>query len=233
MRIKSPKILAILGVAAASLGLSLWLGPHIITGLAGAAGWLRGIGLRGDLLFIGFELVVTLAGIVPGALLGAAAGAIFGVVGGFWVSALGIMAGALAAFALSRSFLRPVITHALGQRGRLQALDGALTQDGWRLVALLRISPVMPFSITSYALGLSNIRPREYVLGTLASLPPLLGYVVLGTLGGASLGARSALGRNIHLLLFGLGAAATLALTLYLARLMARALRATSVSPNI
>ena len=222
-----------LGVAASSLGLSLWLGPRIITGLAGTAGWLRALGLRGDLLFVGVELIVTLAGIVPGALLGGTAGAIFGVVGGFCVSALGIMAGALAAFALSRSFLRPAISRALGQRSRLQALDGALTQDGWRLVALLRISPVMPFSITSYALGLSNIRPRDYVLGTLASLPPLLGYVVLGALGGASLDAQSAVGRDIQLLLFGLGAAATLALTLYLARLMARALRATSASPNI
>ena len=270
MRIKSPQLAVVIAAAAISLCLSLWLSPRLIAGLTNATDWLRGHGLWGDLIFIGFEVLVTLAGIVPGALLGAAAGAIFGIAAGFWLSMLGILAGALLAFMLSRSFLRPWISRALARndskinrwrsifmfrspsenikesslghlmesrsdpakpdppaaRGtRLKLLNGMVTQDGWRLVALLRISPVMPFSITSYALGLTNIRPRDYVLGTLASLPLLLGYVVIGALGGMSLSARSAAGRDIHLLLLALGVAATLALTLHLSRLMARALR--------
>ena len=76
---------------------------------------------------------------------------------GFCVSAAGILAGALVAFGLSRSMLRPWIGRALGQTRALARLDDVLAQAGWRLVALLRVSPVMPFSITSYALGFSGI----------------------------------------------------------------------------
>ena len=38
----------------------------------------------------------------------------------------------------------------------------------------------MPFVATSYLLGLSAISLRDYMLGTLAALPALLGYVSLG-----------------------------------------------------
>jgi uncharacterized membrane protein YdjX (TVP38/TMEM64 family) len=92
-------------------------------------------------------------------------------------------------------------------------------------VALLRISPVMPFSITSYALGFSGISLRDYVLGSLASLPPLLGYVVVGTLAGQGLSAPSRDSGHIRLMLFALGAVATLALTVHLSRLMGRAMK--------
>jgi len=209
-------------LAVVSLGLSLWLGPKIVGAVEAGAGWLRGLGPLGWVLFIAAEFGVTLAGIVPGALLGIAAGAIYGVVTGFWTSAVGIMAGAVVAFGLSRSVMRPWIGLVLRKSGRLAALDDMIARDGWRIVALLRISPVMPFSITSYALGFSGIGARDYVLGTLASLPPLLGYVVIGALGGVSLRA----GTRVHLVLLGLGAVATLALTVHLSRLLGRALRA-------
>ena len=217
---------AVLVAAAVSLALSLWLGPRIAGGVAEATSWLRAFGPLGWVVFVVLEFLVTLVGIVPGALLGIAAGAIYGVVTGFWISAAGIMAGAVVAFGLSRSILRPWIGRALGNRARLAVFDQAISKEGWRIVALLRISPVMPFSITSYALGFSGIAARDYVLGTLASLPPLLGYVVIGALGGMGYSAKTRTGADIHLALLVLGAAATLALTVHLSRLLGSALRA-------
>ncbi len=219
--------MAVLVIAAAgvSVALSIWLGPRIAAAvMAGAAG-LRAMGPLGWLIFIGMEFLVTLVGIVPGALLGVAAGAIFGVVTGFCASAGGILAGAAVAFGLSRSMLRPWIGAFLARRGRLSKLDDMIAQDGWRIVALLRISPMMPFSITSYALGFSGVLFRDYVLGTCASLPALLGYVVIGALGGMGVAAQSRGGTEIHLLLLGLGIIATLALTVHLSRMLGRALR--------
>jgi uncharacterized membrane protein YdjX (TVP38/TMEM64 family) len=145
---------------------------------------------------------------------------------GFIASAIGMLAGAAAAFGLSRSQLRPRIGALLTRRGGLAAMDRAIAADGWRLVALLRVSPVMPFSLTSYALGFSGISLRDYMLGTLASLPALLGYVAIGALGGATARLTQGAGRNIHLALLALGIAATLALTLHLGRMLSRALRA-------
>ena len=66
---------------------------------------------------------------------------------------------------------------------------------------------------------------RDYVVGTLASLPPLLGYVAIGGLGGLGLSASGRDGAEIHVLLLGLGAAATLGLTVQGSRMLGRALR--------
>jgi len=98
-------------------------------------------------------------------------------------------------------------------------------QDGWRIVALLRISPVMPFSLTSYALGFSGISFRDYFLGTLASLPALLGYVVIGALGNLGVTAQRQ-GADIHGLLLGVGVVATLTLTIHVSRMLSRVLKA-------
>jgi uncharacterized membrane protein YdjX (TVP38/TMEM64 family) len=221
-----PRLFALLAVlAAVSLGLSIAAGPALAAKILAGTTTLRQAGIAGLALFTLLCFLFALAGIVPGALLGLAAGAIFGISAGFTAAAAGILAGAGIAFALSRSYLRPLIATMLGRYGALARLDQAVRSDGWRLVALLRVSPVMPFSLTSYALGLSGIGLRDYLLGTLASLPALLGYVVLGALGGYGARLPGGADHGIHLALLALGAAATLALTIHLSRLLARALK--------
>ena len=234
-----PRVLLLLlaGLAVASLGLSVLAGPRIAGGAMAGAAMLRAAGLAGLAGFAAAFFIVALVGIVPGALLGLAAGAIFGLEAGFAAGAIGSLAGAAAAFGLSRSFLRPHIAAFLARHGRLARLDTQLGADGWRLVALVRVSPVMPFSLTSYALGLSRIKFSAYLLGSLASLPNLLGYAALGALGGDGLGALrgdgarlpgtagpGTAGHDIRLALLALGAAATLALIWHMTRLLGRAL---------
>jgi uncharacterized membrane protein YdjX (TVP38/TMEM64 family) len=219
-----PALLAILVLA--SLAAS-FLVPHgFAATVINVTARLRALREIGWLIFIAAQAAIALVGILPASLLGIAAGAVYGISLGFITSGIGVMAGALIAFALSRSAFRPLIAVFLGRRARLAALDNLVTQDRWRIVALLRVSPVMPFSLTSYALGLSGIAPRDYFIGTLASLPGLLGYVVIGALGGSTIAAKSGNDRLIHITLLALGAAATLALTIHLSRLLTRALRA-------
>jgi uncharacterized membrane protein YdjX (TVP38/TMEM64 family) len=225
MRVKLtlPALLALLLGGCVIAGLLL---PHgLAAAMVAATGSLRALGAAGWVIFVLAQAAVALIGILPASLLGIAAGAIYGVSLGFITSGLGIMAGALIAFALSRSAFRPLIAGFLGRRARLAALDNLVTQDRWRIVALLRVSPVMPFSLTSYALGLSGIAPRDYIIGTLASLPGLLGYVTIGALGGSTLAAPTGNGHLIRIAILILGAAATLALTIHLTRLLTRALR--------
>jgi uncharacterized membrane protein YdjX (TVP38/TMEM64 family) len=221
--------LAILALAVVSAVLSLLVGQRVALAMVAGAAWLRDLGFFGWLIFVALEIAVTLIGIVPGALLGLVAGAIYGVGIGFLAGAAGILSGALIAFGLSRSMLRPWIGRMLRHGARLAALDAVIARDGWRLVALLRISPVMPFSLTSYALGFSGIGLRDYALGTLASLPLLLGYVVIGALGGLGAASWSQGFALVHLTVLALGALATLALILHLSRLVAGALRVASL----
>jgi uncharacterized membrane protein YdjX (TVP38/TMEM64 family) len=86
--------------------------------------------------------------------------------------------------------------------------DAALGRDGWRLVCPPRASPLTPFGATSYLLGLSAVSLRDYMLGTLAALPALLGYVSLGALARAGLLASTGAARPFQWALLAAGFAA-------------------------
>ncbi|MDE1145715.1 MAG: VTT domain-containing protein [Azospirillaceae bacterium] len=184
---------------------------------------MRATGTLGWVALVVIEVLVVASGVLPAALVGIAAGAVYGVGLGFPLAAASLMAGALLTFALTRSLFRPWVARLLPGRPRLTALDGLVAHDGWRLVCLLRVSPVMPFALTSYALGLSAIRTRAYLLGTLASLPALLGYVVAGQVAGALARDWNGGAAPWHLAGLALGALATVILTLRLGQLARRA----------
>ena len=161
-----------------------------------AANWLAfGVG----------QFAVAASGILPAAIVAMMAGASFGLWGGIAISASSTMLGGWAAFLLSRSILRPWIARWLHRSKRCLQWDKALERESWRFVLLLRISPVMPFAPTSYALGLTGIDQRSYMLGTLASLPALTGYVALGALGKQSLSMAGGAFDLVHLLFVGVG----------------------------
>ena len=183
----------------------------------------RGRGGAGRALFTAVQVVVAVSGILPASMLGVAAGVLYGLPAGFAVSGAGTLAGAVLAFALSRSVLRPAVTKFLARRPRLRELDGMVAKDGWRMACLLRVSPVMPFAATSYALGLSSITLRDYVIGTLAAMPALFGYVLLGTLAGSGMAVWSS--RPLGGWMLVLGVIATLVLTLRVGQLVARVVR--------
>lgn len=214
-----------LALALAALGalavLAHLAGRDLATPALALLGAARAHGTAGLVMVFAVQTAIAASGVLPASVLGIAAGALFGVAGGFAAAAGGTMAGAVLAFALARSLLRPWIAHFVGSRPALAQFDRALGRDGWRLVCLVRISPVMPFAVTSYALGLSAVGFRAYALGTLASLPALAAYVVAGSVAGFGalhLQAGAAAWAGLAL-----GAAATLALAWYLARLVRRA----------
>ena len=87
----------------------------------------------------------------------------------------------------------------------------------------------MPFAATSYGLGLTRLDLRSFTLGTLASLPALLGYVAVGALGnaGLSLGSRDA--GLLRMTLLALGAVGTMLFVIRLRRLIQKTLARTAV----
>ena len=187
----------------------------------------RGLGVAGGLLFAVVQVLVAVSGVLPASLLGVAAGVLYGVPAGFALSGAGTLSGALLAFALSRSVFRPVVTRFMAGRSRLRRFDELIARDGWRFACLLRVSPVMPFALTSYALGLSSIRLRDYLVGTLAAMPALFGYVLLGALAGTGVAAEAP-GSPLGGWLLAIGLIATLVLTLRIGQLIARVVRPTA-----
>jgi uncharacterized membrane protein YdjX (TVP38/TMEM64 family) len=155
------------------------------------------------------QLFAVMVGVLPASFVGIAAGAVLGVAKGFAISGATVIAGAFASFALSRSVFRPFIMRVTAKRAGARSLDAAVGREGWRLVFLFRLSPIMPFAAASYAFGLSAVSLRDYMLGTLAALPPLLGYVAVGAAAESGFSATAGLSASLQWIFLTIGIAAT------------------------
>jgi uncharacterized membrane protein YdjX (TVP38/TMEM64 family) len=173
-------------------------------------------------VFVSSQMLVIVSGFLPAAALGVGAGAIYGVWLGFMVAAVGTLGGAVLAFFLARSIFRPLVHRFMSGRPALVRMDQLIARDGWKTVFLLRMSPIMPFAATSYGFGLTSIGFRSYLIGTLGALPSLLGYVVLGGLARASVGAWAAGAELLQMALLLAGILATAFLVLNISRLARR-----------
>ncbi len=141
-----------------------------------AAEWRQG-GVAVAAGFVFGQALVAGFGVLPASLTGLAIGFILGPGLGLAVAAMGTMAGAMLSFALARSALRPLVMAALA---RWKFNPPAARDQDWRFVFVLRLSPVLPFAPASFALGAMGIAWRDFLIGTLASLPSLAAYVWLG-----------------------------------------------------
>ena len=144
-------------------------------------------GLAGQAIFLGILFTASLTGIIPLSLLAIASGAIYGLLNGFLLSAIGINLGALIAFLLSRYAFRPNIDEWESRHFSIQQLDKEIAVRGWLFVLLLRLSPIAPYSLASYAFGLTRISLGAYILGSLGATPALLAYVYTGSISGMAL----------------------------------------------
>ncbi|MBV8523997.1 MAG: TVP38/TMEM64 family protein [Acetobacteraceae bacterium] len=199
------------------------LQPNHMADVAAALEAIRHLGRVGWMASFFIQTFVAASGILPASLVGIAAGAIYGPVLGFLLAAAAILVGATLAFLLSRSLFRPLIANLLERQAKLRNFDALIADEGWKFVCLMRVSPIMPFAATSYVLGLSSILFQDYLVGSLAALPALMGYVVIGTLADASLAAWHTGAGKIRLALLVLGAVATVVLASKIARIAIRA----------
>ena len=191
------------------------------------ADWVSGKGAVGALLF-GLGYIAAVVAFVPGSLLSIAAGTIFGLALGTAIVFVAATLGALAAFLVSRYLARPLVERRLAGNKRFAAIDRAIGHEGRKIVFLLRLSPIFPFNLLNYALGLTKVRLRDYVLASAGMLPATLLYVYYGKILGDE--ARAASGATIsrgpeYYVLLGIGLVATIVVTALVTRTARRALR--------
>lgn len=208
-----------LAVAARALPVAAWVGS--------LSGWVRGLGPWGPLAF-GLVYVVAVVALVPASPMTIAAGALFGPVVGSLTVSVASTIGAALAFLIARGVARDAVARRLGRSRRFAAIDRAIGEGGWRVVALLRLSPAVPFNVQNYLYGLTPIRFWPCVLTSWAAmLPATVLYAYLGHAG--RIGLEAAAGGRTRgpgeWALIGVGLLATLAVSVYVARLARRALR--------
>jgi uncharacterized membrane protein YdjX (TVP38/TMEM64 family) len=219
-----------LPIAAAVLVIiaGLHLIGHELSGvLASSAARIEELGAWAPVVFVAGFAVGTLL-LVPGALLALAAGALFGVVWGALYSFLGAVLGSAGAFLIARYVARSWLERRIAGSRRLAAVQRVVARDGFRIVLLLRLSPLIPFDALNYALGLTRVRFRDFLLASVGMLPAILLYVysgrVLGDVARLAGGAPVEQGAWFYVVL-GLGFVATAAVTVLITRRARRGLQ--------
>ena len=88
------------------------------------------------------------------------------------------------AFLAARYLLRDKIRSLLIRRPKYRKLDRAVADDGWQVVVLMRLSPIVPFNLQNYALGVTAIPFLQYLTATLIGIAPGIAiYVYFGIFG--------------------------------------------------
>jgi uncharacterized membrane protein YdjX (TVP38/TMEM64 family) len=212
-------------VAAAVLPLGPWLDA--------TSARVARMGAWGPVVFVLVYVAATVA-MVPGSALTLAAGALFGPVEGTVVAVLGANGGAAAAFLVARTLARDLVVRAAARHPRWRALDDAVSRGGWRVVALLRLSPLVPFNVQNYLYGLTGVGFMPCTLASAgAMLPGAVLYASLGAAGRAGLDAASGRPRGpAEWALIAVGLAATAAVSVYLARLARASLPEVVAAPD-
>lgn len=69
------------------------------------------------------------------------------------------------AFLIARYFARERILKLVEGNKKFAAIDKAIGENGFKVVTLLRLSPLLPFSLGNYLYGLTSVKFVPYVLG--------------------------------------------------------------------
>ncbi|MBI3192573.1 MAG: TVP38/TMEM64 family protein [Pedosphaera parvula] len=189
--------------------------------------WIDGLGYLGPLVFVLLYITSCIL-LLPGSVLTLGAGLVFGLVKGFLCVSIGSTIGATLCFLIGRYLARDWVARKIERNEKFKAVDQAIAQEGWKIVGLLRLSPVFPFNVLNYSLGLTRVSLRDYVLASwIGMMPGTMMYVYFGTLG-------RGIPRDNPLLIVGLIATvlATVLITRSAQRALARRVRGDQERPR-
>jgi len=146
--------------------------------LEAAKDWIAGLGPWGPVAFI-VIYIAACVGMVPGTILTAAAGGLFG---GFWGTVYVSIAstlGATVCFVIARYFARDAVAAWVQGNDKFRKLDKLTETHGGWIVAITRLVPLFPFNLLNYGFGLTRVKLWQYVLWSwLCMLPGTVLYVV-------------------------------------------------------
>lgn len=173
----SPRLIALVALAVPAFVAAGTLLPHSPSGLRELV---LSVGPAAPLIALAAWILLTPA-LFPGAVLAAAAGLTFGVVGGAALAWGGAVAGGMAAFALARTAAREPVERLVRRRSRLRRVQALLERRGFQAVLAARLMPGVPATALHYAAGISPVRPRAFgaaiAVGAILRTVP---YAVLG-----------------------------------------------------
>ncbi|WP_421656203.1 TVP38/TMEM64 family protein [Leptothermofonsia sp. ETS-13] len=190
--------------------------------------WIQNLGPAGAIAFMAIYILATVL-FIPGSLLTLGGGAIFGVLLGSVYVFLAASIGATLAFLIGRYLARGWVSKQIEGNTKFKAVDNAIAREGLKIVILTRLSPVFPFNLLNYALGVTQVSLKDYLVGFIGMLPGTVMYVYIGSLAGslAMIGSPSTANpqtQMIQWIIRIVGLIATIAVTVYVTRIARKAL---------
>lgn len=210
------------GALLVAVGIGWYLLP-VSEWLSASRDWIVGLGFAGIVIFAAIYVVGAVV-LAPEAVLTIAAGFAYG----FWGLPIVLVAatiGASLAFLIARYLARDKVRQLLESRRKIAAIDKAVAEDGWKVVALLRLSPLIPFNLQNYLFGVTAIPFPHFVAATFAGIiPGTVLYTYIGVLGNAA-----GDGGPARWALFGVGLLATVFVVILVTRKAKAKLRSAGV----
>jgi uncharacterized membrane protein YdjX (TVP38/TMEM64 family) len=194
---------------------------------------IQGLGAVGAIAFIALYIVAAVA-FLPGSVLTLGAGVVFGVVQGSIYVFIGATLGATLAFLVGRYVARGWVSKKIEGNQKFKAIDQAVGREGFKIVLLARLSPVFPFNLLNYALGVTQVSLRDYFFGCVGMIPGTVMYVYIGSLARdlTAIGSpNQPTNPGVQWTIRIVGFIATVAVTLYVTKVAREAL-AESITPE-
>lgn len=189
--------------------------------------WLAALLLRvgelgpwGPILFalLYIAAAVTMA---PAFVLSVAAGALFGVWRGSLLVFVSATLGATAAYGVARLLAGTRMVAWVMRDRRVAVVRRAVAHEGVWVQFLLRLSPIVPYVLLNYALGLSRVRVRDFLVACFGMIPTIVMYTyygrVVGDVAKIAAGIAPPRGREYYVLLV-VGLIATVIATMAITR---------------
>ncbi len=220
-------LLLVLAYGTATGRLEGWLDAFI--------NWTSSRGWGGMLCFFVFYCLAPFF-FIPLTVLTLASGLLFGFWTGIILVSIASTLSAVLTFLAGRYLIRDWVIRKTRDKPRYKALDQAVGREGWKIVAMSRLTFIFPFSLLNYFFGSTGVTLRAYTAASWAAmLPGSILYVYLGTLAGtlAGLGETRSRVDWVDWTLLAIALAAGIGLAVYSIQLARRAFRSEAGSGSL
>lgn len=140
---------------------------------------IRSKGELSFLIYLAIFAIKPIFVIIPTNIIAVASGIVFGSFKGFILTMIGYFISGTVAFYLSRFLGRDFIEDLVGNK--FIKLDNNLEKNGFKILFLLRLPPILPYDALSYAAGLTKISYRDFILASVIGvIPETICYCIIG-----------------------------------------------------
>ncbi|HEY2479694.1 MAG TPA: VTT domain-containing protein [Solirubrobacterales bacterium] len=141
---------------------------------------IKSLGAGGPLIIVGLSIIHSIVP-YPAEIVNAAAGFAYGFFGGLGIVVVGWMLSALICYWFGAGVARPLLARWFGEE-RFSHYERMVERGGITLLIALRLLPIVPFSLISYAAGAARVPFHRYCWTTAVGFLPITALAVyLGT----------------------------------------------------